>query len=101
MIELENSFPAHKASLHITHNQHLAYYETVEQYEETRIDKDEWASDEERQKAIDTNSLWEIQWYPDTPIGSYSVFGSTLEATIKAAKEVEKVDIAGKERHEA
>lgn len=37
---------------------------------------------------IDTNEVWELQWYPDTPIGSYKVIGATLESVLKKAKEI-------------
>ncbi|KPH66369.1 hypothetical protein ADT71_06765 [Novosphingobium sp. ST904] len=40
----------------------------------------EWASEEEKAKAIATNSMWMLQWYPDTPIGSYTIAASTLPA---------------------
>lgn len=48
--------------------------------EQDRID---WASEEERIKAIEENSVWTIQWYPATPIGFCCVGASTLEAALK------------------
>lgn len=81
MIEL----PEHKAGLMIRHNDHKNVYETIEQYE--RGDSsDYWISEEERQKAIETDELWELQWYPETPVGFYMIYGSTLEAVLEAAK---------------
>ena len=47
----------------------------------------EWASDEEREKAIRENSVWTIQWYPETPVGFYCVGASTFEAAAKFALE--------------
>ena len=47
----------------------------------------DWVSDVEKDKAIKTNSHWNIQWYPDTPIGSYYISGSSLEAILNAALE--------------
>ena len=41
-----------------------------------------WISEEEKAKAAKTNSMWELQWYPDTPVGSYSVAASSLEALL-------------------
>ena len=38
---------------------------------------------EEKLKAIELDSVWELQWYPDTPIGSYYVAASSLEAIQK------------------
>ncbi len=44
-----------------------------------------WASDGERRKAIENNSVWTIQWYPQTPGGFHCVGASTFEAAAKFA----------------
>lgn len=60
-------WPAHKASSHLTHNQHLAYYRTVaEAIEDEDHGMDDWVSEEQKQKAIATNDCWTLQWYPET-----------------------------------
>lgn len=41
-----------------------------------------WVSEEEKQKGSDTNRMWEIQWYPDSPVGSHSIAASSLEALL-------------------
>lgn len=65
-------FPRHAASLHLTHNNHKSCYQTVaesiEQGDHGYSD-DCWVSEEQKQKAIDTNECWTLQWYPDTPVG--------------------------------
>lgn len=71
--------PAHEASLTITHNDHKGVYETVEKFTEGP-GAIEWASDEERKRAIETDEIWEVQWYPDTPVGFCIVQASSLEA---------------------
>jgi len=48
-------------------------------------DRIEWVSEEERLKAIRENSVWTIQWYPDTPVGFYCVGASTFEAAARFA----------------
>jgi hypothetical protein len=86
------NLPKHKAGLYLTHNQHKDYYETVEQIsvlEYMGIDKDDFVSHEDYQKCIDTDELWELQWYPETPIGSHKVCGSTLEIVLQRALEIE------------
>jgi hypothetical protein len=45
----------------------------------------DWPSDEERLKAISENSVWTIQWYPDTPNGFCCVGASTFEAAAEFA----------------
>lgn len=88
----ELKFPPHKASLHLTHNQHLAYYLTVEA---SIADRDHgyaddcWISPEQRQKAIDTNECWTIQWYPETPVGFCILSAADLEPLLVAASEAE------------
>ena len=64
-------FPKH-LTLTLTHNEHKNYYQTVTEsaemgdlgYRDT-----DWVSPEQRQKAIDTDECWTLQWYPDTPVG--------------------------------
>jgi len=46
-----------------------------------------WVSEEERQKALATNSVWSIQWYPETPVGFCLVAASTFEAAARFALE--------------
>ncbi len=43
-----------------------------------------FVSEEERQKCIDTNSIWTAHWYPETPIGFCKLHASTFEALKKA-----------------
>jgi len=84
--------PRHKASLSINHNDHKDYYMTVADLmtsEHPSLDKDYFVSDEDLQVCIDTNELWEIQWYPDTPVGFYKVCGSTLEIILARAMEID------------
>lgn len=83
-------FPEHKCGLYLTHNDHRDYYETAE----TRIDdlkqKDEFPSAEDYQKAVDTNDYWCLQWYPTTPIGSYAICGTDLDALLARALRIEQ-----------
>lgn len=79
-------FPAHKASLHLTHNGHLGSYQTVAQC----IDAGDhgytdWVSEEQKQKAINTNDCWFLQWYPNTPIGFCILCAADLDVLLEAA----------------
>lgn len=40
---------------------------------------------DELQRMRDTNTIWSVQVYPDTPVGSYVAHGATLDAAIDAA----------------
>lgn len=70
------------SELHLTFNDHASNYQTVAQAVEEDNWHGDWINDEERDRAIATNRAWSLQWYPDTPIGSYSVSASTLEALL-------------------
>lgn len=79
-------WPAHKASLHISHNEHRSYYETVEQaLGGCTYRRDEFPDEGEIVKAIETDSVWTIQWYPDTPVGFCRVAAATLSRALEAA----------------
>lgn len=83
-------WPSHEASLHLTHNEHKANYGTVEQAirdEYHGYDDDCWVSPEQKQKAIDTNDCWTLQWYPHTPVGFCILSAADLDVLLAAAKE--------------
>ena len=84
-----NWLPKHDCGLYLEHNAHKDVYESVEEYTD-HWDGD-WISDEERAKAIETNEVWRLQWYPNTPVGFYVVMASGLEAIIGHLK-TEKFD---------
>jgi beta-lactamase superfamily II metal-dependent hydrolase len=83
-------WPKHKASLHLTHNDHLGNYQTVaEAIKYDNCGYDEWVSEEQKQKAIDTNDCWTLHWYPDTPIGFYVLSAADLDILLEAANKIE------------
>ncbi len=80
-------WPRHEASLHLTHNDHKGCYQTVAQ----SIEMEDhgyccWVSEEQKQKAIDTNDCWFLQWYPDTPVGSCILAAADLDVLLAAAR---------------
>lgn len=62
-------------------------YMTVAQEEEEGLGFGDWVSEDERGKAIATNSKWILQWYPDTPIGFYAVAASSIQAIMNSLEE--------------
>ena len=78
-------FPEHKCGLYLSHNAHRDVYESVD----TFCHEQYFISPEDRQKCIDTDECWELQWYPDTPIGFYRLLGSTLELVMAEALRIE------------
>lgn len=88
----EQDFPKHEASLHIDHNQHKAYYEKIEDYirdieQNRRVTDEDWATPTSKERCLKNDTIWELQWYPNTPVGFNIVYGATLEECIKKANE--------------
>lgn len=82
--------PEHKAGLTLTHNDHKSVYETVEEFIAGEFYDDAFESAEARQRAIDTDQLWTLQWYPNTPVGFINVAAPTLEELLSWAGRVSK-----------
>ena len=76
-------FPEHKAAMIIYHNDYKNNYDSIEEAVECEFN--DWVSEEEKQKALETGEIWQVQWYPDTPIGFCVVSASTLEAALESA----------------
>lgn len=71
------------SSLTIDFNdEHAINYMSAEEW--GRYEADEWVSDAERDKAIAENSVWTIQWYPNTPVSFSILRASSLAALIAA-----------------
>ena len=79
-------FPVHRASLTLTHNDHLSVYKTVKQaIDDEDHGYEDWVSPEQKQKAIETNDCWFLQWYPYTPTGFEILAAADLEVLLTAA----------------
>jgi hypothetical protein len=74
-------------SFHLNYNDgHAVQYQTAAEYFADFPEQDlGWISPEEREKAISSNSVWTLQWYPKNPISHYVVRGSTAAAVLAAA----------------
>lgn len=88
--ELLENLHGEFSSLHLDFNNHSASYLSAEQaIEEDFLYHADWVSQEEKQLAIDTNRVWCIQWYPNTPIGFHAIVGSTLRSVLEALKNMQ------------
>jgi hypothetical protein len=65
-------------------------YQTVEQRLKTepRDRLPEWISDAERDKAIVTNSMWTLHWYPAGEVSFYCIAAASLSALLDAAQKL-------------
>lgn len=91
MIEnkLLNLINACKCSVYVEINDHKSFYEKIKDYLEERfreqldeIDKDVL------DKIYETDNLVYIQFYPDTPIGFYSILHYDLDKALDLALEI-------------
>lgn len=72
--------------LTLTKNDHETNYLTVRQeLESNTYGRYDDVTAEERQRMCDANTMWELQVYPDTPIGFCVYAGHSLETVVDAA----------------
>jgi hypothetical protein len=77
--------PAHDAALFLTHNEHKNYYEDAAKWIEEQGDLFDWQSDGHKRRAIETDSVWVLQWYPNTPVGFNAIAAPTLDELLAFA----------------
>lgn len=72
------------ASLSLSFNDHASNYVSAAQWlDEPSYPKGKFVSPDEKAKARATNCIWELQWYPDTPVGFYRIAASSLTALLE------------------
>jgi hypothetical protein len=74
----------------ITYNTQMDNYTSLQQAvdeEDEWLLKTEWASEAEYNKGLETNTLWTLQWYPDTPVGFCLIHAATLDGLFNYFKE--------------
>lgn len=80
-------------SLTVSFNEHAGLYQTAEEWlaDNESLHPDgprwDWVSPEEREKAIRENSVWTLQWYPDTPVGFCMLAAASFDVLMAAAQE--------------
>ena len=87
MIELETLLKSlvkgQYSSIYLSWNEDFSVnYEMADTWYNSDSDLQDWVSYDEKIKAITENSVWTLQWYPDTPIGSCILRASSLQAII-------------------
>jgi hypothetical protein len=78
--------PRHECGLYLEHNANRDYHQTVADYLEESTHY-QFKDDASRAQCIAENQIWTLQWYPDTPIGSFSVAAATLDDLLSFASE--------------
>jgi hypothetical protein len=79
------ALPVHAAGLSLTHNEHKTVYRSAADWIddiESLCGEMQWTSDAEKALAIARDSIWQLHWYPVTPVGFHAVYASTLGAIL-------------------
>lgn len=76
-------FPDHKAGLSLHHDEHKTNRLTAAEWIADGADGVLWVSKEQKQKAIATDSIWMITWYPETPVGSWCFAAADLDVLLE------------------
>lgn len=76
------------SSMTISCNDHLNGYATAAQEIPGSgwYDDDSFVSSEEKQRCIETNTIWTLQWYPETPVGFFKLHASSFAAIVAHLK---------------
>lgn len=75
-------------------NDHKACYQTVEEVITACVESGSvWASSDSEAHALAGDSFVELQWYPHTPIGSYSICAATVEEILEWAARQDASDV--------
>ena len=76
-----------KAGVHLTVNEHRNYYQSAAQSldELAQYECPPEISDEVRQKMIETNTIINLHFYPNTPVGFYSIYHYDLDLALDEA----------------
>lgn len=71
-------------SVSISFNEHSSSFIDAREVEECGDFKHvSWVSEAEKAKAIDTNSVWILHCYPETPGGFYAIGASSLSVCLE------------------
>ncbi len=88
-------FPRH-LTLTLRHNEHKSNYQTVYGYLDHLGADADWVDQQQAVKAVETDEIWELQWYPDTPVGFCRKLAADLEVLLEWAERYAMDEAAGK-----
>lgn len=83
------NLPSHPYGLMLGHNDHKGDYLTAADVV-AEWDSCHWApfwpSEEAKQRAVATDEIWTLRWYPYTPVGQLYIAAPTLEELLAFAE---------------
>lgn len=85
-------FPKHDCSLKLEHNPHCYFYLSAGDWiaeEDGKCDEAMyvWRDELSKQRSIDSNEIWTLQWYPDTSDTFFAIAAPTLSELLEFASE--------------
>jgi len=86
-MELDELISKCKCGVYLSINEHRDSYHTIEQAirEINSINSEIEINDELARRMIKENTIISLQFYPDTPIGSYTIYGTSVNEVLKEA----------------
>lgn len=82
-------FPKHKFGLFLSQDSHKSSHLTLAEYLALKEAEPDWVSEEQKKKAIEADTFWELVWYPDNAVGSYRLLACDLDVLLEVAKQTE------------
>lgn len=78
-----------KCGIYLEVNRHRDYYDTIEEAitEENERNTEPEIEPELAERMIKENMFISLQFYPDTPVGFYKVYGTSLDEVVEKAKQ--------------
>lgn len=90
-------FPAHKAGLYLSHNEHKGVHEPAEFWlQDQGFWEDDPASDSDQAVMVNSDTIWMLQWYPEHANTCLRVVAPTMEKCLQYALEYEAEEAAKK-----
>lgn len=77
-----------KGSIYISINEHKNLYQKINDYILDINNRNEEIEPELAERMIKEDTFIQLMFYPDTPIGFYSVYGTTIDEVIKKANKI-------------
>jgi hypothetical protein len=79
-------FPRH-LTLTLSHNDHKSNYMSVALHCEClQVSAADWVSEGQQRKAYETGEIWDLQWYPDTPVGFCRKLAADIDVLMEWAE---------------
>lgn len=79
-----------KCGVHLEYRSRANSYETLKEMIGLTHHEKDFLSSEDLQKCIDTDQYWDLQFYPETPIGFYHKTGSDVDVLLDWALDIMK-----------